>query len=451
VEARHPQVVWFLGRHPCLEHNPRFCPSKVHGRKEAEDEGVAPSGVTRIHSRLKLSGLNGMGSETTILFISWDGPSTTYVEGLFAPTLARIGRPVHVLQLTYAGGERIRETEKAVTRLGVGFDAVRLRSPRSGKRAFGLGFFSARQALKRHLRRWPDKMVIVRSALPWSLLATLRLARPVVFDTDGLLADERREHGASLVSFGALRSLEMTGCLKSKLVLTRTERARGVLARRYPFLSPDQIMVVPNGRDERVFRPPKADEKQAVRRQLGLHSDRMTIGFVGSVGPQYCMQESRALIERVARRRPVQILVLTGAIQEAEQLFGTLKDVRVMRAPFADVPRLLRAMDWGLALRRARPSQCAVSPLKIAEFLLSGLGVVASPGIGDLDRQLRGVEGVVFARPESTSDLDQAADKMVDFETQGSTLSRRLAGEEHFSIGASARGYSFAVAEAIRR
>ena len=74
------------------------------------------------------------------------------------------------------------------------------------------------------------------------------------------------------------------------------------------------------------------------------------------------------------------------------------------------MPRYLAAADVGLALRQPSYSQRAVSPIKVAEYLLCGLPVVATVGVGDVDRQLVGDDLGVLLPDVTDPSLRRAAD-----------------------------------------
>ena len=152
------------------------------------------------------------------LILSWDGSQQTYLESLFFPifaALSKLGVEVEVLQLTWADAAAVAATERAARRFG-----IRYRAERTSRR-FGLaGQLSsvvrgARLAAQ-HMRARGIDVLFPRSLLPASmaLLALRRLpSARLVFDADGLMADERVDFaGWSQRSpvYLALRAIECT-------------------------------------------------------------------------------------------------------------------------------------------------------------------------------------------------------------------------------------------------
>jgi hypothetical protein len=87
------------------------------------------------------------------------------------------------------------------------------------------------------------------------------------------------------------------------------------------------------------------------------------------------------LVQAIARRRPdVTFLVLTAELERGRVLAGLCGGVRVVvrSVPAGDVARYLSAADLGFSFRTASPSMRATAPVKIGEYLLSGVPVVGT-------------------------------------------------------------------------
>ncbi|MEM6859984.1 MAG: hypothetical protein AAF627_04460 [Myxococcota bacterium] len=362
--------------------------------------------------------------------------------------LASLGRPASVLQLTYAPTETTSKVRAAVRELGLEYQAIPIAAPKDGRGAFLTGLMSARRHLESALNRRPPKTLIVRSVLPWIPLLPSTLHGPVLFDTDGLLPDERLEVGGPVSKAGyvLLRGLELEACRRSHVVLTRTKRAAELLRRRSRWLSSRPILKVPNGRDARVFYPSEPGEQDALRRELQLPTGRPIAVIMGSMGEQYLPSATRDLALRLARDLSAIPLVLAPDTARADQFFGDLPEVVIRSVSTTQVPSYLRASSLGIALRRASFSQQGVHPLKVGEFLLSGLPVVCSRAIGDLDEDLAHAEGVFLVSRDGTK-LDEVVDWAREALSSNSFAGgcRRL-GERHFSLSSSSSRY----AEAIR-
>ena len=133
------------------------------------------------------------------LFITWDGPHTSYLEGLFLSIfkgLAKHGHHFHVLQFTWANTEAVLHTKAICEAAGVPYKSVPI-----WRRAGSAGSFASaimgRSHIRNAIRNWNIDTLMPRSLMP--ALAVLAMGShrglKLVFDADGFAADERVDFG----------------------------------------------------------------------------------------------------------------------------------------------------------------------------------------------------------------------------------------------------------------
>ncbi|WP_349617555.1 glycosyltransferase [Azotobacter salinestris] len=394
-----------------------------------------------------------------ILYVTWDGPQVTYLESLFLPIFQRlsaVGLHFHILQFTWGEETLIERRRQACRAAGLAYRAQRVRRR---PRALG-GLLTALEGA-RLIRRTIDEQridaLMPRSTLPAlaSLLALRGRTLPMVFDADGLPLDERVEFAgqspSSLVQ-RLLRDVEAQAVRRADRVLTRSQPAVEILlARAGPGTSPGKFQVVGNGRDTERFSPGDADSRQRMRERLGLAADAPLLVYAGSLGPQYCQEEMFRLFERILQRRAdAHLLVLTGSpesLQPTLERFAALAPaVTCLSVPGEAVPGYLACADLGLALRRSSFSMRGVAPIKLGEYLLCGLPVLASPGIGDTDA-IAARAGRLLAAP-ADAELERAARWFCDevlVQREAWRERCRNLGLRHFSLEACADAYAAAL------
>jgi hypothetical protein len=394
-----------------------------------------------------------------VLFVTWDGPQVTYLESLFLPIFLRManeGISFQLLQFTWGEAERIALARQACKQAGFGYQAVSVwRRPRAA------GAMLTALAGARHVKQAVHDnridAVLTRSTLP--ALATMLALRNsqcrMVFDADGLPLDERVDFAGQSPSglvHRLLRDVEAQAVRRADVVLTRSSKAVEILqARAGAGTSVRKFHVVTNGRDATLFRPADALESTKVRHNLGLTMESPLIVYAGSMGPQYCMNEMIQFFVMVHNRRPdAHLLILTGspeamqpALDKNSQLNGCVTTLTVSSKV---VPQYLGCADLGLALRQPSFSMQAVAPIKLGEYLLCGLPVVATAGIGDTEAISTDV-GVLLQRMDET-ELKGAADWFIDSvlpQREHYRSNSRLAGLKWFSLEASAMSYQKAL------
>ena len=326
-----------------------------------------------------------------VLFVTWDGPQVTYLEGLFVPIFARLrdhGFEFAVLQFTYGERSRSDQARTACEAAGIPYRRVDIwRAGAAG--AFVTSALGGRH-VDRAVREWRIDMLMPRSLLPGLAVLRSRSKRrlPIIFDADGLPADERVEF-SGLNSRGAvyqiLRRIEAEAVRWARTVLVRTEATIPILADRAS-VSPDKFHVVTNGRDTAPF--------MSIRFAApGSASPRLC--YLGSIGPQYLPEHMFALAAEIRSRFPDTTLnVFTsdrGAAEAALSALGLIGQdwISIQSLHPDEVPQAVSACDIGFALRQDSFSMQAVAPVKIGDYLLAGVPIIGSGEVGPVAEALR--------------------------------------------------------------
>lgn len=388
-----------------------------------------------------------------VLFVTWDGPQVSYLESLFVPIFERLSDlGIHFDVLQFRWGEpalTIRATRRC-REAGIGYRAVIVRRGLPVLAPFATALLGARE-VRRTVEEFGANLVMPRSLLP--ALAVLAAGgsrlRPMIYDADGLEADERVDfRGLSRANpvYRLLRMIERRAVADARTVLVRTAGAAAILADRAA-VGPERFHVVTNGRDPGLFRPATAAERQKVRVELGLPADAPVLVYSGSIAPQYRLDKVAETIAAVRRRSPdAQLLVLTSEPSRAlDVLEGHLPGIggftEAVTVQPERVPFYLGAADAGLSFRSDAFSTRAIAPVKLGEYLLCGLPVIgaATAGSAGLD------EDIFFA---DHGDADAAAQWLLARDATVAQRAREV-GLEYFSLDVSVAAYSEAIDKAF--
>lgn len=397
-----------------------------------------------------------------VLFVTWDGPNSFYLESLFLPIfklLLNRGIAFHIVQFTWADKSERARLKNALEDQGVTYQSISvIRRPLSAG-SLATTFFGARH-IKRAIRRLQIDIVMPRSTLPaMSSILALKDYPDVglLFDADGLPHDERVDFGEMSpysIAYRLLRDFEVLAVRRADAVLTRSRKAIDILvARGGAGVNPGKFKVVTNGRDENLFKPALQDERSEVRRSLSFEDDAPLLVYVGSsIQGKYCGREIFEFFRTVyAYRHDARLLLLTSSMREADFLLKEFEELRpfchIKHVLSENVPRYLSACDLGLVLIHPKFSMQAVAAIKLGEYLLCGLPVLASSGIGDSDEMV--TNGVGYSIASMLPDeLEAAADwflKTVLPDRDGFRQRSRDAGLNHFALVASVDVYENAI------
>ena len=353
-----------------------------------------------------------------ILFITWDGPQTSYMEGLFMPILSEVQTQsdyvFHVVQFTWATPEKIDIAQKAAQKFNI------IYTPRTifRKPITLLGnlftLYKGILFLKKYIKENNITIVMPRSTMPAVMVN--RIAKKnfkVVFDADGLPLEERVDFsGLSRNSKQYLffKKEENKILKQADIVLTRTHGATKIHAKTIGNADLDKFTVVLNGRNTDFFKPSNLKRSQ-IRNDLKIQNDSKLFVYCGSLGSQYGWDEMIAIFKNYQKKHnESKFLILTGntefAIERIPTDFSSM--IIVKKVLFEDVPNYLSAADIAFAIREPKFSMQGVAPIKLGEYLLMGIPTIASSGIGDTEKILNAIPNCLLYDHQDPNRVDDA-------------------------------------------
>lgn len=386
-----------------------------------------------------------------ILFITWDGPQTSYMEGLFLPIFNEINKHTtnfnfHVLQFTWSDAAKIQQIQKAANDFGIHYTAAPIHRKPIAVLGSLWSVFKGVSTIRKYIRKHKIDIVMPRSTMPAVMVNRLKTEKvKVLFDADGLPLEERIDFsGLSKASkqYLWLKKKETKLLSTANGVITRSQKAIDIHLKTIGENYRNKFSVVFNGRNVDFFQSNLVG-KSKKRETLGFKDDDMVFVYCGSLGPQYGWEEMMAIFsEYHAKKNNSKLLILTGTIEFALQRIPAAleKEIKVLSVPFEEVPDYLNVADVAFAIRKPTFSMQGVAPIKLGEYLLMGLPTIASAGIGDTE--------VVF---ESLTECflyqhrdENAIAKAVAFLSRMETIDKakiRSVGLHYFSLENSALSY----------
>lgn len=200
-------------------------------------------------------------------------------------------------------------------------------------------------------------------------------------------------------------------------------------------ISPDKILVNPNGVDLEAYHPLPDDDRTKLRAELGFGPDDVVLGFCGTFGGWHGIEVLAEAMPRIAAARPNAKFLLIGGgnfkhiVTEAVVGSGIAdRVVDVGMVPQQDAARLLSACDVFLSphSRNMGSKPFFGSPTKLFEYMAYGAGIVCSdlvqlgevmrPALmlSDKDGARRKDARSVLIRPASVDDLVDASVWLID-------------------------------------
>ena len=393
--------------------------------------------------------------KTKLLFVTWDGPRTTYMEGLFMPIFDEIKKSkaieFHVLQFTWKNPNEINVTKEFAEKLGIKYESVSVIKKPVAAVGSLITLLTGSKIIKNYILKNRIDFVVPRSTFPAFMVSKIKgNAFKIIFDADGLPIEERVDFAGlkpGSQSYQWFKSIETKMLKKADVVLTRAQKAIDIHIKNIGESYRSKFFVVSNGKDKNQFRF-DANLKKEARKQLGIEDNIRLFVYSGSLGPQYAMPEMLEIFETYQAKSPSHFLILTGNKEFAEQLIPAhLKQhISLLSVSAQEVPFYINTADVAFGLREPSFSMQGVAPIKLGEYLLCGLPVLASKGIGDSEELLNQIEGCLLY--DHALGLAAQMDSIMSFIDSVETINKekiREKAEELFSLEASAESYKKAL------
>jgi glycosyltransferase involved in cell wall biosynthesis len=262
-----------------------------------------------------------------------------------------------------------------------------------------------------------------------------------LFDMRGFWADERVDGDlwpAAGKLYRAAKRAERFLLSAADHVVTLTHASK-LEIRRFDYLqsAPPPITVIPTCADLDRFKI-----------QGPLRSDPFVLGYIGSVGTWYLLDEMlRAFVllrEQIPRAR-----LLIANRNEHELIAGRAAaheiasgELELIASPHAGVPAVIARMSAGMALIKPVYSKIASAPTKLAEYLGCGVPCLGNAGVGDVEEILEEHRVGTAVHAFSEDELRQAVRRLINVVRDPPAQKRcRATALELFSLDGGAMAY----------
>jgi glycosyltransferase involved in cell wall biosynthesis len=385
-----------------------------------------------------------------ILYISYDGMLEPLGQSQVLAYLERLalGRRIHLISFEkandWADRARRQRVAERIAAAGIRWHPLRYhKRPSAAATAYDIATGSA--VAVAIARRDRIGIVHARSYVPGLMALAVKRATGArfLFDMRGFWADERVDGGlwpANGRLYRAAKGVERRLLLAADHVVTLTHaseaelRAWSYLRQRAP-----PITVIPTCTDLDRFRiqgPPQLEP--------------FVLGYVGSVGTWYLLDEMLRCFVLFRRELPDSRLLIVNRGENAlirariQKLGIDEAAAELVAADHSDVPRLIAGMSAALAFYAPSFSRLACSPTKIGEYLGSGVPILASAGVGDVnglvERERVGAVVSGFSDEELRSGLSQLLNLLAEPERLQKRC--REVAENEFSLDRGAQAYA---------
>jgi glycosyltransferase involved in cell wall biosynthesis len=316
-------------------------------------------------------------------------------EGIHVSSIVEAFRTLgHDVKLTSLIGNEVAVSTPRVRMM----EHVRRRMPRSLYEVMEIGYSVAGyRLLTSQVNGWKPEFLYERYMLfnMAGLMAARRLGVPLVLEVNAPLAYERAQY-ERLSLKRAAQLFERSLFRGADLVLTVSTPLKDYIV--HQGVPSANVFVLPNGTKPELFRPNAAAHKE-VRQRLGISLYAVVVGFVGILRPWHGVELLLDAFSRIGDSAEQVSLVIVGdgpsqaGLEQFAQSLGlSNKVIFTGRIPHRQVADYLAAFDIAVSPR----ATFYASPMKILEYMATGLPVIAPhmPNLQDLISD--GVDGILF-------------------------------------------------------
>lgn len=155
-------------------------------------------------------------------------------------------------------------------------------------------------------------------------------------------------------------------------------------------------------------------QRKALSQQLEIGEGDFVVGYIGSIGTWYMLDEMLDFFKRLLLGKPsAKFLIVTGDLHShikeiAEQKDIDLNSIIIRKAQRSQVPHYISLMNFSLFFIRPTYSKISSSPTKLAEIMALGVPVVTNAGVGDVDEIVLDNKLGIIVRAFNDSSYDVA-------------------------------------------
>ena len=226
-----------------------------------------------------------------------------------------------------------------------------------------------------------------------------------LFDMRGFWADERIDgniwslnNPVFKVVYNFFKRKEKEFFLESDYIVSLTYNGKNEIISWHGFEHlKNKIEVIPCCADLEKFNPDNINlvKKDAFKTELNLNDSDFVLGYVGSIGTWYMLDEMLAFFKVLLKSKPNAIfLFISGENREtilskAAELGIPEDRIRVKSVLHHDVATCISLFSASIFFIRPTFSKKASSPTKQGELMAMGVPVICNSGVGDTERVVR--------------------------------------------------------------
>jgi glycosyltransferase involved in cell wall biosynthesis len=245
-----------------------------------------------------------------------------------------------------------------------------------------------------------DCVIHCRSYLPALIGLSLKrkYGAKFIFDMRGFWANERVDGNIWKLSnpihkrlFNYFKKKEKILINEADYIVTLAETGKQIVSE-WMDDKTKPVQVIPCCADVNHFTILSAEEKLNAREKTGISKDAFILGYLGSIGTWYMLDEMLDFFIELKKKKDNAVLFFVTQdnknkiIEAAARKNIDKSSIIIKPGQRNEVPHLVSTFDAGLFFIKPLFSKQGSSPTKMAEILACGIPVITNTGVGDCDK-----------------------------------------------------------------
>jgi glycosyltransferase involved in cell wall biosynthesis len=245
------------------------------------------------------------------------------------------------------------------------------------------------------------------------------------FDMRGFWADEKKDGGAWNQDnylyrkiYNYYKGKEAEYLKHADYIISLTEAGKVEMESWQTFNHNVPVEVIPCCADIDHFSLTDAQQKRKSRELLGIEQDRLIVGYLGSLGSWYMLDEMLQLFRHIKNKYANALFLFVThsnpdlVLNKLDKYDLTKDDVRIMEARRSEVPVFIKSCDISISFIKAVFSKKSSSPTKLGEILAMGIPVICNKGVGDVEIIINDCNAGILIDDFSEKTFNRVADSI---------------------------------------
>ncbi|NUM50708.1 MAG: glycosyltransferase [Flavobacteriales bacterium] len=275
-----------------------------------------------------------------------------------------------------------------------------------------------------------------------------------IFDMRGFWADERVDGGLWNLNHPLFKMVYNFFKTKEKEFLTHADKVisltqsgkQEMLMWKVNGLSAEKIEVIPCAADYDLFELINQEKRTQAKLKHGLHFTQFVLGYVGSLGTWYLVDEM-LLFFSVLKRKYTDAKFLFITPDDKEQLISLGKKYQLDADDFIvkfsarkDIPSIAHAFDFSIFFIETSYSKKSSSPTKMGELLAMGIPLICNSNVGDVEEIMTKTKAGFCLNTLIDSKFVEVVEQLSDWNVS-TPLERREASKQYYDLKLGVKSY----------